>query len=346
MSPIWLPLSEDTCLPSRLTGAQRSLLGAIFDVTSSGSPWRRAIAALGLPWPNGTCGSTRTAGGTGTAAVADTRALSQGEPLLSWPTENEPLINWTLLVATASAGSIEALGKDRMRTRWSRVPALLFAQWRLERYLAERLREGAPLPETNDDKIVESLALGLAVLALTLRLPAHDEARLAAWLATPSSAPFSARATLIRIQALQRRRSALSPAWREFFPSELAEIREAGETGVPRAAALEPPLGERTFKGLPVCTGEVEGRLRDGEILVFAQARPETAEIFVAGARPRAVLYAQGGVLSHACTLAREAGIPCVTGLGPEFLALTRANGELTVRMDGATGEVTVRGVQ
>lgn len=78
-----------------------------------------------------------------------------------------------------------------------------------------------------------------------------------------------------------------------------------------------------------------------GSVLVFAQARPEAVGFYVGAA---ALVFAEGGVLSHACVVARERGIPCVTGLGrPFWVAMQEAGvAELRLSVDGATGEVRV----
>lgn len=52
-------------------------------------------------------------------------------------------------------------------------------------------------------------------------------------------------------------------------------------------------------------------------VLIFPMARPETTELFAYAA---AALYAQGGALSHAASIAREQNLTSVTGLGKRFL--------------------------
>jgi len=105
-----------------------------------------------------------------------------------------------------------------------------------------------------------------------------------------------------------------------------------------------------------VCPGIVEGELQwvdangflnlseDGapSILCFARARPETTEHF---SNASALIFAEGGALSHACSIARERGIPTVSGLGRTFAgaiqAWRKAGVRVHVRLNGGTGEVS-----
>jgi pyruvate,water dikinase len=135
--------------------------------------------------------------------------------------------------------------------------------------------------------------------------------------------------------AAQRRRNELAPAWRELCPS------------VTPAAPPDPArsMGVSRWNGLPVCPGVVEGpvlvvragtpRPAFGFILVFAQARPETVEWFEGAL---GVAYGQGGILSHACSVARERGLPCATAFG---MGLSLPEGA-RVRLDGGAGTLEI----
>ena len=109
-----------------------------------------------------------------------------------------------------------------------------------------------------------------------------------------------------------------------------------------------------SWRGLPVSSGTVTGRAvflsrdltlpvtSDPLIAVFLRARPETTELF---GQVVAVVYAEGGALSHACTVAREQGMPCVTGLGrPFFTLLSGRDGAVWLSVDGAAGTVDIIG--
>ena len=55
----------------------------------------------------------------------------------------------------------------------------------------------------------------------------------------------------------------------------------------------------------------------EARILIFKRATPESTTYF-SGAH--AILYVEGGLLSHACCVARERNIACATRLGWGFL--------------------------
>lgn len=81
----------------------------------------------------------------------------------------------------------------------------------------------------------------------------------------------------------------------------------------------------KELKGIPVCHGKAKGparivldpkdlyKVKPGDIMVTVQAVPS----FSSAIKISAALVADGGtgITSHPATLAREAGIPCVTGL-------------------------------
>jgi phosphohistidine swiveling domain-containing protein len=226
--------------------------------------------------------------------------------------------------------SILTQGRPRSLVRQARL------QWRIEKYLAS-----SPVPsssETAEAMRVRSLVLGLCQQAILMRLPAHSEADLARWLARVERAPRAARASLKQVLGLQKLRDALSGTRKGLF----AEPREAGEappTGCP-------PGGEtntRRWQGLPVCWGSVEGPFwivpdkpgatppEGADIFVFRRAHPDAVTWYE---RARAVVFAQGGVLSHACSVAREMGLPCLTGVGACCLAeLRKASPEARLRI-------------
>ena len=105
---------------------------------------------------------------------------------------------------------------------------------------------------------------------------------------------------------------------------------------------------EREFKALAVSAGIAEGKARviltasddahiePGEVLIAPVTDAPWTPLFIPAA---AVVVEMGGVLSHAATVAREFGIPAVSG----FKNATKIikTGEL-VRVDGNTGTVTL----
>lgn len=341
-----MKFSEEATLPASFTPEEQRRLEQVYDPSEASSIWSVACRTLGLPRAQG--------------------------PLVSWYS-NVPYVNWGQIVETVSCGFLTVVPKGGSwayaeRRKFSAMMGLVKSQWKIERYVDKRLRPGTPLPADSAEKLVESTALGLCLQAIMQRLPSSTPQEFAAWLAAPDKAPLTLRKTLMQIDGIQRRRTLLSPAWIELFPPRPA--RDYGPDtpnffwdyppAVPVApAAPSPPATPAVaaapqvdeWHGLAVCQGQVTGRaflvpsmkdftppdMSDLPILIFPRARPETVEFFPHAA---ALVFAEGGALSHACTVAREQGIPCVTGLGPEFFRQLQdmaANGQkLWLAIDGA----------
>lgn len=305
---LWVAFSGDTSLPPVLDHAGKRALEDIFNGLDKKSPLHLSMTALGL--------------------------MLAPAVMLRWDGDT-PQINWSGIVTAISGGWVLAVGEGDYRVQKSAAAFLGFLkiQWRVSAYLARTLK--ADIPRSVDAQIAESLSLGFASLALTFRLPRHDQAQLAQWLAQP---PARLRRTLGQIQAIQLRRTRLTPAWQALFP-----WKEDVDT------PLVPLEVTRTeWKGIAVSGGRVTACLLfeaaetpGPAVFAFKRARPETTELFPHAA---AILYAEGGAMSHACTVAREMGLPCVTALGAEFyrdmqaLAAQRKNVWLIV--DGQTGQV------
>ncbi len=108
--------------------------------------------------------------------------------------------------------------------------------------------------------------------------------------------------------------------------------------------------GETLFQGIGVSPGRASGRARiilsadaaaettvlPGEILVAPVTDAPWTPIFLPAA---GVVVETGGVLSHAATVAREYGIPAVTGIRGATELIS--NGTM-LSIDGATGTVTI----
>lgn len=338
---LWMRFAEDTGLPSVLTSEERNRLLKIFDVTDPEGLWVRAARALGLSIP------------------PQTHHLRFHE--------NSPYINWSVIVQMISSGCIETVREPDQSFSYKtsfmgpRFFSLLWKQLRLSLYLEQKLKDGSPLPAAQEEGVIESLALGLALLSLTTRLPAHTPAMLAQWLMDPTPLSPAVQKTLRDIQKIQIRRTALSSAWHGWFvprpdPANLPDLpphfwNDPVEAPANIAAKV---LMATSWRGLPVSGGAVTGRAvflsrdmtlpvtTDPLILVFLKARPETTELF---GQASAVVYAEGGALSHACTIAREQGMPCVTGLGrPFFTMLSARDGAVWLSVDGAAGTVDILG--
>jgi phosphohistidine swiveling domain-containing protein len=220
-------------------------------------------------------------------------------------------------------------------------------QWKITRFMNQR-----NLP---DDKIAESLALGLCLQSLVMQL-GSSAGRLAFWLAKPETTPSQFRRIVRQLQEVQVRRTGLSSAWNELFPK--VHQAEAAPDNLPDFFWDAPPVvapskpvvsAGSDVKGLPASGGQAVGRAvtdmknipADGSplILVFRQARPETVELFGHAA---GLIFAEGGVLSHACTVARERNIPAVTGVGTGFIDDLKSRAGAWVSIDGDTGMVKV----
>ena len=338
MPVLWLKFSDEASLPFPLSPAERARLDEIYNSADKGSVWNCACDLLGMP--------------------------AGGGALLRWH-DGVPYINWGLMTGVISCGSIEVVRQAgggygyAARGTVLRLPALVRSQWRTAQYVEKRLAE--PLPGGHNEKILESTALGLALQAIMLRLPKHTPADLAGWLAAPDSAPAKLRRTILQMQAIQKRRTQLSSAWFELFPK-----RDGAEPPGPAFFWDEPPAltpaptappraaTQSEWQGLPVCAGRVTGRavlvrrlkdftpppVADFPVLVFPKAKPETTEVF---SHASALLFAEGGALSHACTIAREQGIPCITGLGTGFFEqMENAKGAVFLTLDGASGSVSI----
>ena len=188
--------------------------------------------------------------------------------------------------------------------------------------------------------------------------------------AAPDIAPQQYRKTIRQIQAVQMRRTDMSHVWKEAFPAS------AGETALPaglpeffwddaapvagnKAAPPRTDTGkDGVWKGLSVCAGTVTGlavavpavpepakllalkeKYKAPLILVFRRARPETTELFPYA---DALVFTEGGVLSHACTVARERNIPSVTAVGPGFYELVKNGEKIWLSLDGSGATVKI----
>jgi pyruvate,water dikinase len=101
--------------------------------------------------------------------------------------------------------------------------------------------------------------------------------------------------------------------------------------------------------GTAASSGTANGRalwLRDvadprwepGTVLLTEQTDPDWVPLMAEAA---ALVTAEGGMLCHAAIVARELGVPCVTGVGSE--ALARLSTVEFLRVDGTAGTVSVR---
>ncbi|GAA1861228.1 hypothetical protein GCM10009736_30540 [Actinomadura bangladeshensis] len=111
----------------------------------------------------------------------------------------------------------------------------------------------------------------------------------------------------------------------------------------------EPAAGGGPLTGVPAAPGAAEGPVvcasdpgdpswHPGSVLVIAGTGPEWVPLMAEAA---AVVTTSGGSLCHAAIVARELGVPCVTGVG-DALALLRTG--MRAEVDGGRGAVRVTG--
>ncbi|KOV53865.1 hypothetical protein ADL00_32265 [Streptomyces sp. AS58] len=129
------------------------------------------------------------------------------------------------------------------------------------------------------------------------------------------------------------------PVWLQFRPM----TAELGDAAGPRAGA-----GGGVVHGTAASGGLVTARglrLRDvddpgwqpGAVLLTEQTDPDWVPLM---AQAAALVTAEGGMLCHAAIVARELGVPCVTGVGAAALARLASGGPL--RVDGSAGTVAM----
>lgn len=332
---LWVKVSDEVGIPSVLSPEEETKLASIFNGADPASAWRRALASVGMNMA---------------PAEAPVLRFVAGVPyfngsLLAWVSSHGTV--WPKPATdggVAYESSLGVLGLFRV----------LYGQWKVEFFLKAPSGSLAP--------IEESIALGLAIQSLMQRFPSKSDHDTASWLASPASAPAALRGTLEKVLTLQKRRNSLSKEWAALFrgvsPSSVSQESPAHFWNEPATAPVAPVAfsafagGKR--KGIPICPGQTEAELFLVEhekntqlppgvpfVLLFPKARPETTELFSSGV---AVLFGEGGALSHACSVARESGVICVSGLGKEVVIAARqwqaAGKKVRATVDGSSGEV------
>lgn len=352
---LWHKIDQETSLPQNLVESERLILERIFDPTNPTSVWCRALAMAGLPRPRHTIA-----------------------PLIRWEADTL-FINWTAMVLSISCGITEPVPVEggfgyKSNFKLLRMFSLFYSQWKTEILVQDVLNSNLvayDFSHMNDkdlyEKICESLALGFAMHLMMLRLPIYKPQDFASWLAAPDSAPAHLRKTVKKIQAIQKHRTRLSPAWLRLFAPRPSSVSSECETLLffwndpPSKMMVEKNLEisidsesikASSWHGKPVCPGIVQSDyilidslqdfppsiLSKKQILIFTRAHPDTTEYFQFA---QGLVFIQGGALAHACTIAREMMIPSVTGLGFDFLKAVRSRPAGSVlQIDGMTGAV------
>jgi phosphohistidine swiveling domain-containing protein len=346
---LWLRFAEDTTLPSQISSAQQKTLEDIFDPQNSKSHWCAALNLLKL------------------------KITPPKGRLIKWHDEI-PYMNWNCMTDIVTGSSVqlirEAHNTYTMKPRYTpfSVLGLVKTHWKISKYLNDILAADAPLPETADERIAESLALGICLSALRQRLPAMSEEELAKNLRTPANLSTQQKATIQQIKHIQQRRTELSDSWHTYFPEHgdahnnqnapayFWNTPEHVPTSAPDSSSNA--QAKREWKGIGVSGRVATGRAviihsikeipertkEDGPIIaIFPYARPETITAFP---EIEAVLYGAGGVLAHACVIAREQNISCVTAIGPDFIddMIARADNDekIWLNVDPQSGIINI----
>lgn len=121
--------------------------------------------------------------------------------------------------------------------------------------------------------------------------------------------------------------------WKIITPVPEAEQRIEGEV----ITGLGVSSGQRTGVARIILTPDGFGRLQPGEILVARLTTPAWTPLFACAG---AVVTDLGGLLSHSSIVAREYGIPAVTGTG---CATQRIVDGQIVTVDGGAGTVQLK---
>lgn len=340
MDTLWLKFPDEVLLGHVYTAETKKKLEDIFSNATPQSQWMKSLAILGIK-----SGSINN------------------EPMIYWYM-NVPYFNWTYYVSLISGGSVSLHKSEsggyvlRFNSGFRQIISLISIQWKIARFLAKA--------NIVEDILIESIALGIALQAQIFRLGA-DSDKMPEWLAARDLTPQKHLNTINQIQAIQVRRTHISDVWKEHFNvSEQSEHNIEGlpdyfwDDDIPKENVKTFPTQniseDGAWKGKSVCAGMVSGiaivvkpKFKADDFLnirkeydaplifIFKNARPESVELFECA---DAVVFCNGGVLSHACTVAREMNIPCVTAIGSEFYESIKGRASLWLHVDAREGKV------
>jgi phosphohistidine swiveling domain-containing protein len=336
MTLLWMKFPDEVLQTAQFDAASRTRLEEIFSTKDTNSPWQQALALLKFP------------------------PTPAGTALLRWY-QDCPYFNWSVMADSFSLGAVRVERQPdnsfmlQTNSGLAALLTLIKAQWKISKFLQTPPEQSAPL--------ARSLALGLALQFFVMQL-GKEAVHMSNWLAGSQTTPPRYQAIITKIQSLQLQRTALSSAWHEIFPAAAEDNADFfwpeffWDDTPPEAVspASHPTQETENWRGVSVCSGHCTGlaviaasgrdlaRLEALKaetnaplILVFRNARPETTEVF---ALASAVLFAEGGVLSHAATIAREMNLPALTGLGPDFFAYVKANEKIWLSLDADVATV------
>jgi pyruvate, water dikinase len=126
--------------------------------------------------------------------------------------------------------------------------------------------------------------------------------------------------------------------WLQFRPVTAAFGRKATDVPGEGAHVRGAPASSGTATGRALLLrGTEDPRWEPGSVLLVERTDPDWVPLMAEAA---ALVTAEGGMLCHAAIVARELGVPCVTGVGSPALRRLAAGG--SVHVDGAAGLVSV----
>jgi pyruvate,water dikinase len=155
------------------------------------------------------------------------------------------------------------------------------------------------------------------------------------------AACLSAQAALGQLADLEFAMAAHGVVWLQFRPVTSSLLAAPGDSGLAGGPVVRgtPAAGGRATGRARFLTGPADPGWEPGGVLLTERTDPDWVPLMAEAA---ALVTAQGGMLCHAAIIARELGVPCVTGVGTA--ALRRLDGGLAVTVDGTAGTVTVVG--
>jgi len=342
MSIIWLKFPDEVLSSHSYSEDTKKGLENIFSNQDTASPWLKALSLLGI------------------------KTKPSNEPMIYWY-QDTPYFNWACYMKTISGGYIdikktgdggyEPFACLSIKSTFS----MISIQWKITRFLSKT--------DEISDKLVESIALGIALQCLILRLE-PDGNMLSKWLSDTSQTPKKHLDTIKKIQAIQIRRTEITNIWYEHLKldksrtnmhHDLPDFFWSDDIPSPTQQKTEDTTNENqtSLHGQSVCAGGVTGigiiidsktdkealskiksDIHSPLILIFKFARPETTELFEYAS---GLIFCNGGALSHACTIARQMNIPSITSIGNNFYNQMQShNKTINLHLNATDAEVTL----
>ncbi|MDD9901708.1 MAG: PEP-utilizing enzyme [Alphaproteobacteria bacterium] len=329
---LWVLFPDEVFSGRSFDAAARTRFEDVFDPKIPDSPWNTALSCLGVP-------------------------RVKAERMVNWH-RGAPYFNAGAMASAVSGNAVFPVKAGEGYAFKSRLGlfglcGILWRQWRMARFIDTWSKTS----DTSGD-IAESIALGLCMQSLMMRLDKRAHENMHAWLADPEKAPAMQKSVFTLMQKLQMRRTELSPVWSDVVPEAVNAHDETPPPffwNTPPEGMPEVPVNTASngpWQGKGVTAGQVTGlavvadrldvsheKPADSCIYIFKNARPDTVEFFE---KADAVLYANGGALSHACTVARDMGKPCITALGSDFYAALKEQDGVWLRIDVQAGSVAI----